>query len=185
MSNVNVIQWTPKKEGSGCFVTKVPQNSPGAANFKGTLPSGKTYDYWAAVVGKISGTLVWVDNKFNGEFGTKFLICLKSETGLIHIIETPYKVEFVKSFLNKLANTDKTKQMSVGYFVYEKTDSDGKPILSKTTKQPIREGTFTINQGGKNIPKFYNEDNPMPESTKWVKVIFKGEERWDDTPESS
>lgn len=183
MSNVvNVIQWTPKKEGSGCFVTKVPHGSGNAQNFKGQLPNGVKYNYWGVVVGKIHGTVVWVDNKF-GDFGNKFIICLKSDTGLIHIIEAPYNVAFIRSFLNRFANADKTLSLSVSYFAYDKTDRDGNLVLSKTTKTPIREGSFLINQGGQNVPSYYDKSNPMPKGTEWVKTVISGRELWDSSPE--
>lgn len=179
----NVIQWSPKKTGKGCFMTRVPSDYPGAVRVQGVTASNVPFDYYGFTVSQITGKLVWVDKKENGKFGQVFLIALKNDKGMIHIIEAFYNASHLKSFLNRLLMADKTQTMSVGYFSFEKQDKNGQPVMSDTTKKPIIESTFLINQGGVKIPTYYTVDRKMPETTQWVDIVVAGKKVKDSTPE--
>ena len=179
----NVIQWSPKKTGKGCFMTRVPSDYPGAVRVQGVTASNVPFDYYGFTVSQITGKLVWVDKKENGKFGQVFLIALKNDKGMIHIIEAFYNASHLKSFLNRLLMANKAQTMSVGYFSFEKQDKNGSPVMSDTTKKPIIESTFLIHQGGVKIPAYYTVERKMPESTQWVDIVVAGKKVKDSTPE--
>lgn len=184
MDKIKIIDWQPKREGkTGVFITRVAEGAAGAKLYEGEKADKSKYSYWGFPVGNIKGQLVWIDKR-KGTFGNEFIIALKSKTtGRINSLKLTFDAGSLKDVCNRLFRATQegefyTREYEFSYFVYDKKDTNGKPVF-KNDKQVISSNVVI-----KDLKGYYDKDNPLPDKYKWTKQVNgKGEEEWNSLEE--
>ena len=170
-NQIKVITFTPFKldANKGVFRVKAPSTMNGVKLLPTKDPNKPPTDTKPyLIVDNVRGKLRWADI-YTTDYGANFIVYLEGQGGKLFGIKQTAEPTNLSDLLNPLLSVFNTgsyleESISVSYWV------------RPSTKDPNKtKGTLNIY----GIKGFYSKEKPMPEETKWKKVVIGGKEQYD------